>query len=185
MKMDAIRQKLRQWVQTYYDRLECLFVKGIILDAKSRRRFLAHLRPEIKKLCVVHTYADMDELLVVAIEVEKVFREIREMPFEPLKEERDEEANEGELNKRYIHAFDEMLINFFKGSSGKEIISSRNPRNLGVCHLCNMVGHGAFTCSKLSNRSKCGKCGGGHRTENCGLKCSYCFGLHGHKKECC
>jgi hypothetical protein len=76
-----------------------LFVKGKILDAKRRRRFLAHLRLEIMKLCVVRTYADMDELLAVAIEVEKVFKEIGETPFEPLKEERDEEANEGELNK--------------------------------------------------------------------------------------
>jgi hypothetical protein len=41
MKMDAIKQELRQWVQLYYDRLDCLFVKGRILDAKRIKRFLA------------------------------------------------------------------------------------------------------------------------------------------------
>jgi hypothetical protein len=42
----------------------------------------------------------MDELLAIAIEVEKVFKEIGEMPFEPLKEEKDEKANEKEFNER-------------------------------------------------------------------------------------
>ncbi len=37
---------------------------------------------------MVCTYADMDELLVSTIEVEKVMGEIGEMPFEPLKDER-------------------------------------------------------------------------------------------------
>ncbi len=38
----------------------------------------------------------MDELLVVAIEVEKVVGKIGETPFEPLKDEKDKKANEGD-----------------------------------------------------------------------------------------
>jgi hypothetical protein len=38
----------------------------------------------------------MDELLATTIEVEKVLGKIGETPFKPFKEERDEEANEGE-----------------------------------------------------------------------------------------
>jgi hypothetical protein len=34
VKIDAIRLELKQRVQLYYDRLECLFVKGKILDAE-------------------------------------------------------------------------------------------------------------------------------------------------------
>ncbi len=45
MKMDAIMQKPRQRVQLYYDRLERLFVKGKIPNAKRQRWFLAKLRP--------------------------------------------------------------------------------------------------------------------------------------------
>jgi hypothetical protein len=37
----------------------------------------------------------MDELLVVAIEVEKVVGKIGEAPFEPLKDEKDEKAMKG------------------------------------------------------------------------------------------
>jgi hypothetical protein len=37
MKMDAIMQKPRQRVQLYYDRLERLFVKGKIPNAKRQR----------------------------------------------------------------------------------------------------------------------------------------------------
>ncbi len=42
----------------------------------------------------------------------------------------------------------------------------------------------ASICSKKFNRPKCGKCRGGHKIENYGLKCSYYFGL-GHTKEHC
>jgi hypothetical protein len=72
--MDTIKQEPRQRVQSYYDRLECLFVKGKILDVK-RRRLMTHLRPKIKKFCIVRTYANMDELLAAAMEVEKVVGE--------------------------------------------------------------------------------------------------------------
>jgi hypothetical protein len=81
VKMDAIKQKPRQRVQLYHDKLEHLFVKGKTFDAERRRRFMAHFKPEIKKLCKVHTYADMDEMLAITIEVEKAFGEIGETPF--------------------------------------------------------------------------------------------------------
>jgi hypothetical protein len=51
VKMDAIRHELKQWVQLYYDRFECLFVKGKIIDAKRRKWFLAHLKPKSRN-CV-------------------------------------------------------------------------------------------------------------------------------------
>jgi hypothetical protein len=100
-----------------------LFVKGRILDAERRKRFLAHLRPKIRKFCVVCTYVDMDESLVTTIKVEKVLGEIRETPFEPLKDEKDEEIDIGGSSIEWqIHALNETLIIFFKGSIGKEVI---------------------------------------------------------------
>lgn len=114
VKMDAIRQELKIWVQLYYDKLERLLVKREIFYAK-RRRFMAHLRPKIRKLFVVHTYTDMNELLVVAIEVEKVFGKIKETSFEPLKDGRDEETNTKESSIEWqIHVFNETLIIFLK-----------------------------------------------------------------------
>jgi hypothetical protein len=71
-------------------------VRGRILDAKRNKQFLAHLRPLIRKLCVVRTYADMDELLASTIEVEKVLGEIGETSSRLLKDEREDEMNEGE-----------------------------------------------------------------------------------------
>jgi hypothetical protein len=63
VNMNFVKQKLRQHVHIYYDKLERLFVKGKILDVERKKRFLTHLRSEIKNLCVVHTYVDMDGLL--------------------------------------------------------------------------------------------------------------------------
>lgn len=64
-----------------------MFVRGKILDVERRRRFLAHFRPKIRKLCVVCTYVDMEKLLATAIEVKKVLGEIGETTFKPLKDE--------------------------------------------------------------------------------------------------
>jgi hypothetical protein len=37
---------------------------------------------------------------------------------------------------------------------------------------------------KLSKKPKCGKCGRGHEIENCGFKCSYCFGSSHIEEHC-
>jgi len=73
-------------------------VRGRILDAKRKRWFLAHFRP---KLCVVCTYTNMDEFLASTIEVEKVMGEIGEMPFEPLKDEQEDEMNERKTSTKW------------------------------------------------------------------------------------
>lgn len=89
---------MHEKVQLYYDRLERLFVKGRILDAKRKRQFLSKLRPKLRKLSMVCTYQNMDELLSATIEVEKVLGEIGETPYEPLQEEREEELTLGETS---------------------------------------------------------------------------------------
>jgi hypothetical protein len=81
--------------------MEHLFIKGRIFYVEKKRRSLAHIMPKIKKLCVVQTYADMKKLLVTTMEVEKVLGKIKKTPIEPLKEERDEEANEGESSIKW------------------------------------------------------------------------------------
>jgi len=67
--------------------LDRFFRKGRISDVEQRRRFLAKLRPEIRKLCVVRNFTDIEKLVGVASEVERVLGELGETPFEPLKEE--------------------------------------------------------------------------------------------------
>ncbi len=51
---------------------------------------MARLRPEIRKLCVVRTFADIEELVGVATKVERMLGELGETPFEPLNEEQEE-----------------------------------------------------------------------------------------------
>jgi hypothetical protein len=38
---------------------------------------MAKLRPEISKLCRVRTYADIEEMMAIAIEVEQVLGDLR------------------------------------------------------------------------------------------------------------
>jgi uncharacterized protein YutE (UPF0331/DUF86 family) len=80
MKLDAIKQEPKEKVQKYYERLDKLFQKGRIQDAEQKRRFLARLRPESRKLCIVRTFTDIEELVGAAIELEKVLGKLGETP---------------------------------------------------------------------------------------------------------
>jgi len=44
------------------------------------------MRLEIKKLCMVKTYANVKEMLLIAKQVERLSGELGDIPFEPLKE---------------------------------------------------------------------------------------------------
>jgi hypothetical protein len=87
MKFDVIKQEPKERVQKYFERLDKLFQKGKIQYAEKRRRFMARLRPKIQKLCGVRTFTNIEELVGVATELERVLGEFGETPYEPLKEE--------------------------------------------------------------------------------------------------
>jgi len=183
MKLDVIKQEPKERVQRYFERLDKLFQRGKIPDAEQRRRFLGKLRPEIKKICVVRTYTDIEEMVGAAIELERVLGELGETPFEPLKEEQEEGAAEAIMEKQ-VNAFNDTLINFMKGNVSKLVTSSSSNMS-AVCQICRGGDHIAIACPRLNApRPKCAKCGMPHRTENCGVKCSFCVGL-GHSEDRC
>ncbi|CAK9226768.1 unnamed protein product [Sphagnum troendelagicum] len=123
MKMDAVKQEPKERVWMYFERLDRLFRKGQIPDVEQRKRFLARLRPEIRKLCVVRVFADIEELVDAAVEVERVLGELGETPLEPFKEEGEELAEENVMEKQ-VSTLNETLINLFKGVGNKEASSS-------------------------------------------------------------
>jgi predicted aspartyl protease len=183
MKLDAIKQEPTERVQKYYERLDKLFQRGRIQDAEQRRQFLARLRPEIRKLCVVRTFADIEELVGAAIEVERVLGELGETPFEPFKEEQ-EQGTEKTIMEKQVTALNETLVNFFKGTV-RNLEASSSSTVMGGCQICKGGDHSATTCPRLNEaRPKCAKCGMPHRTKNCGVKCTFCTGL-GHSEDRC
>ncbi len=183
MKLDAIKQEPKERVQKYFERLDKLFQRGRIPDAEQRRKFLAKLRPEIRKLCVVRTFADVEELVAAATEVERVLGELGETPFEPLREEQEEGIEEAIMEKQ-VTALNNTLVNFFKRGVPNSTPSSSSTMS-GGCQLCNGRDHIATACPRLNDaRPKCAKCNMPHRTENCGIKCSFCAGL-GHSEYRC
>jgi hypothetical protein len=115
MKLDAIKQEPNERVQKYFERLDKLFQKGRIQDTEQKRRFLARLKPEIQKLCVVRTFTDIEELVGVVTELKKVLGELQETPYEPLKEEQ-EEGTEETIMEKQVTALNNTLVNFFKGT---------------------------------------------------------------------
>jgi hypothetical protein len=183
MKLDVIKQEPKERVQRYFERLDKLFQRGKIPDAKQRRRFLGKLRPEIRKICVVRTYANIEEMVDAATELERVLGELGETPFEPLREEREEEVAEMVMDKQ-INAFNDSLINFMKGNVSRPTTSSSSSLS-GVYQICKEGDHTVVTCPRRNEpRPKCARCGMPHRTENCGVKCSFYTGL-GHSEDKC
>jgi len=182
-KLDAIRQEPRERVRRYFERLDRLFRKGRTLDAEQKRRFLAKLRPEIRKLCVVRNFTDIEELVGAASEVERVLGELGETPFEPLKEEQEEGIAEATMEHQ-VATLNDTLINFFKGGLPNPMPSSSFNQSK-KCQVCKGRDHVAASCPRQNEpRQKCAKCGLPHRTDNCGVKCSFCSGL-GHSEDRC
>ncbi len=183
MKMDAIKQEPKERVQKYFERLDKLFQKGKIQDVEQKRRFLAKLRPEIRKLCMVKTFADIEELFGAATKVERVLGELEETPYESLPEEQEEETLESNVEKQVV-VLNNTLINLFKGNS-HDPTSSSSSTVFGACQLCKGGDHMATACPRLNEaRPKCAKCNMPHRTENCGIKCTFYTGL-GHSEDKC
>jgi predicted aspartyl protease len=180
MKLDAIKQEPKERVQKYFERLDKLFQRGKIPDAEQRRRFMGKLRPEIRKICVVRTYTNIEEMVGAATELERVLGELSETPYEPLKEEQEEGVAETMMEKQ-VNAFNDTLVNFMKG----KLVTSSSSNMSTMCQICRGGDHTTLACPRLNEpRPKCAKCGMPHRTENCGVKCSFCAGL-GHSEDRC
>ncbi len=59
--------------------MQKFFMRGKLEDVEQRRRFLSRLHPKIIKFCVMKDYANKDELLVIALEVEIIFAKIERL----------------------------------------------------------------------------------------------------------
>ncbi len=183
VRLDAIKHEPKERVLKYFERFDKLFQRGRILDAEQRRRFLGRPRPEIRKLCVVRTFVDIEELVGAATELERVLGELGKTPYEPLKEEQEEGVEETMMEKQ-VNVLNDTLINFLKGNVQGPVTSSSSNMSNG-CQICRGGDHIATTCPRLNEpRPKCAKCGMPHRTKNCGVKCSFCAGL-GHSEDRC
>jgi len=170
MKLDAIKQKPKERVQKYFECLDKLFQKGRLQDSEQKRRFLAKLRPKIRKLCVVRTFVNIEELVGVAMEVERVLGELEETLYELLKEEQEEESSHTIMEKQ-VTTLNNTFINFFKQVVPNPEASSFSTV-FGGCQICKRGDHMATTCPRLNEaRPKCAKCKMLHMIENCGIKC--------------
>jgi len=129
-------------------------------------------------------FADIEELVGAVTKVERVLSELEETPYEPLREEQEEDTSESNMEKQ-VAALNSTLISFFKGNSPDASSSSSSSTAFGGCQICKGKDHMATACPKQNEaRPKCAKCNLPHRTENCGVKCTFCTGL-GHSKDKC
>jgi len=138
--LDAIKQKPKERVQKYYERMDKFFQRGQIQDVKHQCRFLGKLRLEIRKLCVVKTYTNIEDVVVADAEIERVLGKLGETPYEPVKEEHDETMSRESTVDHQLHVLNETLVNFFgKGTNGKAGPSTSFSFNIhNRCQLCHL-----------------------------------------------
>jgi hypothetical protein len=121
-------------------------------------------------------FVDIEELVGAAIEVERVLGELGETPYEPLREEQEEDTLESRMENP-ITSLNNALINFLKESVPTHI-SSFSHTMFDECQICGGGDHIATTCPRLNtSRPQCPKYGGPHRTANCGVECPSHSGL--------
>jgi hypothetical protein len=82
---------------------------------------------------MVRTYANVEEIFVVAKDVERVLGELGETPFEPLKEKQKEGMHNDMLLEKQVFSLNESFINLFKGMSSIAKTIPSKAKNSTMC----------------------------------------------------
>jgi len=86
--------------------------------------------------------------------------------------------------EKQVTSLNNTLNNFSKGNVPNPDASSSSTM-FGGCQIYKAGDHMGTTCPRLNEpQPKSAKCDMSHRTENCGIKCSFCSSL-GHLKDKC
>ncbi len=130
---------------------------------------------------MVRTFADIEELVGAATKVERVIGELGETPYEPLREEQEEETSESNMEKQ-VNALNNTFINFFRENVLNPASSSYSIMFEG-CQICRRRDHVATTCPRLNEAQlRYAKCNMPHWTANSGSEHTFCAEL-GHSED--
>jgi hypothetical protein len=89
--------------------MEKLFARSKLEDVEQRQIFPFELCLDIKKLCVMRGYMNMDALFVATLEVEWVLVELEDISFELLKVEHEEGVVVDVVDKQ-VNALNDSFI---------------------------------------------------------------------------
>jgi hypothetical protein len=71
---------------------------------------MAQLKPKLKRLYVVRTYIDIEDMVLATIEIERVLGDLGETPYDPFMEEKDEDATRESSTNKHLLVLNETLI---------------------------------------------------------------------------
>ncbi len=97
---------------------------------------------------MVRTYIDIEEMLITTIEIERVLGDLGETPYDPLREEKDEDATgESSIDKQLL-VLNETLIHFFGEFGSRSGVSANSFGSTSKCQLCQTNDHTIVACLK-------------------------------------
>jgi hypothetical protein len=133
---------------------------------------------------VVKTYTHIEKMVIAATKIERVLRDLKETPYDPLMEKDENATKESSIDKQLL-VLNETLIHFFRESGNRNGASANSFGSTFRCQLCQVDDHTIVACLKHSDMGpKCDKCAKGHRVENYGIRCSFYNGF-GYLKDRC
>ncbi len=90
---------------------------------------------------MVRTYIHIEEMLIAIIKIERVLGDSGETPYDPLREEKDEDATRKSSIDKQLLVFNETLIHFFRESSNRSGASANSFGSTSKWQLCQADDH--------------------------------------------
>jgi len=94
---------------------------------------LVQLKPKLRRLYVIKTYTNIKEMVFATTEIERMLGTFGETPYDPLGEEKDEDAT-GELStNKQLSMLNEILIHFFREFGIRNEANASSSGNTSRC----------------------------------------------------
>ncbi len=97
---------------------------------------------------MVRTYTDIEEMVIVATEIERVLGDLGETPYDPLREEKDEDATRESSTDKRLLVLNESLIHFCRESGNRSGANVSSSGSTSRCQLCQVDDHTAVAYPK-------------------------------------
>jgi hypothetical protein len=94
---------------------------------------LSQLRPKLRRLYVVRTYTNIKKMVLATTKIERVLRGLGETPYDPFREEKDEDTTGKSSTNKQLSMLYEILIHFFKESGSRNGANASSYGNTSRC----------------------------------------------------
>ncbi len=94
---------------------------------------MVQLRTKLRRLYVVRTYIDIKEMVLATTMIERVLGALGETPYDPFREEKDEDTTRESSTNKQLSVLYEILIHFFREYGSRNGVNASSYENTSRC----------------------------------------------------